>query len=90
LRQGEQLFQRACAQCHAVRGTSAQGSLGPDLTHVGSRPSLAAGVLPNNVGALGGWIAGSQRIKPGNAMPSFDQWPGEDLRAVAGYLESLK
>ena len=39
---------------------------------------------------VGGWIAGSQHIKPGNGMPSFDQWPGEDLRAVARYLESLK
>ena len=90
LRRGEQLFVQACAQCHAIRGTAARGTLGPDLTHVGSRPSLAAGILPNNVGALGGWIAGSQRIKPGNGMPSFDQWPGEDLRAVARYLESLK
>ena len=90
LRRGEQLFLQACAQCHAVRGTAARGTLGPDLTHVGSRPSLAAGILPNNVGALGGWIAGSQQIKPGNGMPSFDQWPGDDLRAVAHYLERLK
>ncbi|WP_082601435.1 c-type cytochrome [Achromobacter sp. Root83] len=90
LLQGERIFQRACAQCHAVRGTPAAGTLGPDLTHLGSRPTLAAGVLPNNVGALAGWIAGSQHIKPGNGMPSFDQWPGEDLRAVARYLESLK
>ncbi|MFD4838054.1 cytochrome c oxidase subunit II [Achromobacter sp. NPDC058515] len=90
LRQGEQLFQRACAQCHSVRGTPAKGTLGPDLTHLGSRPSLAAGVLPNNVGALAGWIAGGQHIKPGNGMPAFDQWPGEDLRAVARYMESLK
>lgn len=90
LRHGEQLFQQACAQCHAVRGTPATGTMGPDLTHLGGRPSLAAGVLPNNVGALAGWIAGGQHIKPGNAMPAFDQWPGEDLRAVARYLESLK
>ncbi|WP_417221049.1 cytochrome c oxidase subunit II [Achromobacter spanius] len=90
LRQGARLFQQACAQCHTVRGTSAAGTQGPDLTHVGSRLSLAAGVLPNNVGALAGWIAGSQHIKPGNPMPSFDQLPGEDLRAVAHYLESLK
>ncbi|AUA60028.1 cytochrome c oxidase subunit II [Achromobacter spanius] len=90
LRQGERVLQQACAQCHTVRGTSAAGTLGPDLTHVGSRLSLAGGVLPNNVGALAGWIAGSQHIKPGNPMPSFDQLPGEDLRAVAHYLESLK
>lgn len=90
LHQGERVFQQACAQCHTVRGTAARGTLGPDLTHVGSRLSLAAGVLPNNVGALAGWIADSQHIKPGNPMPSFNQLPGEDLRAVARYLESLK
>lgn len=90
LRRGEQVFLQACAQCHTVRGTDARGTLGPDLTHVGSRLSLAAGVLPNNVGALAGWIAGSQHIKPGNPMPSFNQLPGEDLRAVARYLERLK
>ncbi|MDX3983646.1 MAG: c-type cytochrome [Achromobacter sp.] len=90
LHQGERVFKQACAQCHTVRGTAARGTLGPDLTHVGSRLSLAAGVLPNNVGALAGWIADSQHIKPGNPMPSFNQLPGEDLRAVARYLESLK
>ncbi len=90
LKPAAELFNQACAQCHTVRGTEARGTLGPDLTHVGSRPSLAAGILPNNVGAMGGWIAGSQQIKPGNGMPSFDRWPGEDLRAVARYLEGLK
>ncbi|MBV7486859.1 cytochrome c oxidase subunit II [Bordetella sp. BOR01] len=90
LRQGRQLFTQACAQCHTVRGTQAAGTLGPDLTHVGSRLSLAAGVLPNNVGSLAGWIAGSQHIKPGNAMPSFNQLSGEQLRAVAHYMESLQ
>lgn len=90
LKPAAEQFMQACAQCHTVRGTAAQGTQGPDLTHVGSRPSLAAGILPNNLGAMGGWIAASQQIKPGNGMPSFDQWPGEDLRAVARYLESLK
>lgn len=90
LRLGKQHFMQFCAQCHAVRGTDAVGSLGPDLTHIGSRLSLAAGVLPNNVGTLAGWIAGSQHIKPGNQMPSFNQLSGEGLRAVAQYMESLK
>lgn len=90
LRLGNQHFMQFCAQCHAVRGTGASGSLGPDLTHIGSRLSLAAGVLPNNVGTLAGWIAGSQHIKPGNQMPSFNQLSGEGLRAVAQYMESLK
>ncbi len=87
---GKQHFMQACAQCHAIRGTEATGSLGPDLTHVGSRHSLAAGALPNNVGSLAGWIAGSQHIKPGNQMPSFNQFSGEGLRALAQYMESLK
>lgn len=90
LRRGEQLFRQACAQCHAVRGTPAMGTRGPDLTHVGSRASLAAGTLPNGAGALAGWIAGGQHIKPGNGMPAFDQLPGEDLRALASYLDHLK
>ncbi|MBO1113517.1 cytochrome c oxidase subunit II [Bordetella petrii] len=87
---GQRVFLQACAQCHTVRGTPAAGTLGPDLTHVGSRPSLAAGMLRNNVGSLAGWIAGSQHIKPGNGMPSFDQLSGEQLRAVAHYMESLQ
>jgi cytochrome c oxidase subunit 2 len=90
LQAGQQYFLQACAQCHTIRGTGAAGTLGPDLTHIGSRLSLAAGVLPNNVGTLAGWIAGSQHIKPGNQMPSFNQLSGEDLRAVAQYMESLK
>lgn len=90
LEQGAQRFQHACAACHTVRGTPAAGTSGPDLTHVASRSTLAAGVLTNNVGAMAGWIAASQHIKPGNRMPSFDQWSGEELRAVASYLDSLK
>lgn len=90
LRQGERVFQRDCAQCHTVRGTSASGTQGPDLTHVGGRPWLAAGALPNNMGGLAGWIAGGQRIKPGNLMPSFGHLSGDELRAVSAYLDGLK
>ncbi len=90
LQPGRQITMQLCAQCHTIRGTEAAGTIGPDLTHVGSRSSLAAGVLPNNVGTLAGWIAGSQHIKPGNQMPSFDELSAADLRAVARYMESLK
>jgi cytochrome c oxidase subunit 2 len=83
------LFNARCAACHTVRGTSATGTLGPDLTHVGGRVSLGAGILPNNRGALAGWIASSQHIKPGNLMPSFRELSGEELTALAAYLESL-
>lgn len=90
LRPGEQRFLDSCAVCHTVRGTSAKGAAGPDLTHLGSRSSLASGTLTNNVGAIAGWITESQHIKPGNLMPSFAHWSGEELRAVAAYLDSLQ
>lgn len=91
LRQGLDAFLReGCGACHTIRGTSANGTLGPDLTHVGSRRSLAAGTLDNHMGTLAGWIADSQRIKPGNLMPSMNVFVGQELRAVAAYLESLK
>jgi cytochrome c oxidase subunit 2 len=79
-----------CVDCHTIRGTPADAKRGPDLTHVGSRRSIAAGILPNNIGTLAGWIAGGQHIKPENRMPSFDIYSGEELRALAAYLESLK
>ena len=63
---------------------------GPDLTHVGSRLTLGAGLLPMNRGALAGWIASSQHLKPGNLMPSFRDLPGEELRALAAYMDGLK
>jgi cytochrome c oxidase subunit 2 len=89
--QGRRAFLReGCGACHTVRGTPAAGTLGPDLTHVGSRLSLGAGRLDNHVGTLAGWIADSQTLKPGNLMPAMNVFSGEDLRAVAAYLESLK
>lgn len=87
---GKRHFMQLCAQCHTVRGTTANGTIGPDLTHAGGRLSLAAGMLPNNAGALAGWIAGSQHIKPDNKMPSFNTLSGEELRAVVAYVESLE
>jgi cytochrome c oxidase subunit 2 len=91
LEHGQALFMKhGCGACHKVRGTPAVGTAGPDLTHVGSRPSIGAGTLPNNAGTLGGWIASSQHIKPGNHMPSFRTFSGVELRAVAAWLESLK
>ncbi|HET8726378.1 MAG TPA: cytochrome c oxidase subunit II [Alphaproteobacteria bacterium] len=91
LAKGREAFLEAgCGACHAVRGTPANGQLGPDLTHVGSRLSIAAGTLDNHVGTLAGWIADAQEIKPDNRMPSFDVFDGETLRAISAYLESLK
>lgn len=88
---GSELFLASgCAGCHTVRGTPANGTAGPDLTHVGARRSLGAGILPNNRGTLAGWIADSQTIKPGNRMPNYKQFSPDDLNALADYMESLK
>lgn len=87
---GRTLFAAHCAACHVVRGTSAAGRTGPDLTHIGSRLSLGAGILNNNAGTLAGWIVASEHIKPENRMPSFSAFTGAELTALAGYLENLK
>lgn len=87
---GSDLFLESCASCHTIRGTPADGVLGPDLTHVASRRTLAAALLPNNLGALQGWIADSQTLKPGNRMPAFNSLPAEDLHALGHYVESLR
>jgi cytochrome c oxidase subunit 2 len=90
LQRGRELFVRGgCGNCHAVAGTDSVGQLGPDLTHVGSRRSLGGAQFPNNVGTLAGWVANVQHIKPGARMPSYGSLSGEDLRALAHYLESL-
>jgi cytochrome c oxidase subunit 2 len=91
LARGHALFMESgCGTCHTIRGTPARGQLGPDLTHVGGRVSLGAGILPNNVGSIAGWIADTQHLKPDNLMPSFDIFAGSELRALAAYLESLQ
>ncbi len=89
---GRQAFgQAGCGDCHTVRGTQWHGRRGPDLTHVGGRLTIGAGILPNGRGALAGWIAASQDLKPGNHMPSFaDALEPAELRALAAWLESLK
>jgi cytochrome c oxidase subunit 2 len=88
--QEDEPFNKTCAGCHTVRGTAAAGVLGPDLTHVGGRRTIGAALLPMNRGALAGWIASSQHLKPGNLMPSFAMLPGDELSALAEYLEGLK
>ncbi|HET7601019.1 MAG TPA: cytochrome c oxidase subunit II [Gemmatimonadales bacterium] len=89
-RQGQQIFTAsACSLCHTVRGTDAHGAVGPDLTHVATRASLAAGALPNTRGYLAGWIANPQELKPGTAMPAVGLSP-QQLQAVVTYLESLR
>lgn len=91
LARGEQLFRSTgCAACHRIAGTPYNGAAGPDLTFVGARRSLGAGILPNNTGTLIGWIGNSQAIKPGNRMPPYPMLSGRDLQALAAYLEAQK
>jgi cytochrome c oxidase subunit II len=78
-----------CSLCHAVRGTSARATAGPDLTHVSSRLTLAAGTLPNTRGHLAGWIGNPQAIKPGSLMPRIPLRP-EELHALLAYLGTLR
>ena len=91
LQRGRELFAEVgCATCHRIAGTAAQGLSGPDLTHVGSRQSLGAGILPNTRATLIGWIGDSQSIKPNNRMPAYRSLGAEELNALAAYLESLR
>jgi cytochrome c oxidase subunit II len=87
---GQQVFvSRQCAACHAIRGTAANGKTGPDLTHVGGRKYIAAGLLETTRGSLAAWIADPQTLKPGNNMPMVPL-AAEELRSVSAYLASLK
>jgi cytochrome c oxidase subunit 2 len=79
----------SCALCHTIRGTSAGSRVGPDLTHVASRQTIAAGTLPNTRGHRAGWIADPQSIKPGTRMPA-NPLSGPDLQALLAYLETLR
>ena len=90
-RRGRNLFlQNGCGACHTVRGTSAAGVIGPDLTHLGSRYSLGAGILTNDLPAIEHWISYPDRIKPAVHMPAFRMLPREDRQALAAFLEGLK
>ena len=79
----------ACASCHTIAGTNASGQVAPDLSHVASRRSIAAGTLVMNHSNLAGWIANPQELKPGNNMPTVPM-SGRELNAIAAYLETLR
>lgn len=87
---GERVFlSGSCAMCHTISGTGAAGTIGPDLTHLASRRTIAAGTLPNNAGNLAGWIVDPQSIKPGVKMPPSQIDP-QSLRALLAYLGNLR
>jgi cytochrome c oxidase subunit 2 len=80
-----------CGGCHAIRGTPWQGREGPDLSGLGSRLTIGAGLFPMNRGTIAGWVADAQGLKPGSRMPSFaPAIAGPDLRALGMWLESLR
>jgi cytochrome c oxidase subunit 2 len=89
---GERAFlTNTCVNCHTIRGLpGALGTVGPDLTHVGSRATLGAGVIDNTPDNLRAWIRNAQAIKPGVLMPGFESMSDQDVAALADYLESLK
>jgi cytochrome c oxidase subunit 2 len=86
---GERFFANGCPACHTIKGTSARGVIGPDLTHVGSRLTLGAGIVSNEPDAFMRWIEKTNRLKPGVHMPSFTMLPPAELQALSRYLESL-
>jgi cytochrome c oxidase subunit 2 len=85
---GQGDFQAHCGNCHSVRGTEAQGTLGPNLSHLMTRSTIAAGSLPNDSATLAHWIADPQSLKPGNRMPALPL--SENQRAdIHAYLKTL-
>jgi cytochrome c oxidase subunit II len=89
-RHGREVFLRStCVTCHTIRGTDAGSHVGPELTHVGSRRTIAAGTLPNSLEHLRMWVANPPSIKPGTRMPPHGL-SADDFEAVIAYLRSLQ
>jgi len=88
---GAQVFvEQRCTACHTLRGLGPVASIGPDLTHVGSRLYLGAGTLPMSAASLREWIANPQHSKPGARMPSYERLDDEALSALAAFLAQLR
>jgi cytochrome c oxidase subunit 2 len=88
---GEQIFLSGpCSTCHTVRGTTAAGSVAPDLTHIGSRLMIASDVYPNNDAYLEAWITNAQSLKPDALIPDLPDFTGEQLTDLVAYLRQLK
>jgi cytochrome c oxidase subunit II len=87
---GDRVFtDNQCASCHTIRGTSARGDIGPDLTHLRTRTTLGGLTIPNRRDYLTRWVRDPQHFKPGNKMPAVDLSPSE-LRRLVDYLERLR
>ena len=89
-REGQKVFlSSTCAACHTIGGTDARGTIGPILTHVGGRRTIAANTLPNTAQNLARWIRDPQKIKPGTQMPATDM-PEAQLQSLVAYLRTLQ
>lgn len=86
---GLEVLEQHCGRCHSVRGTPARGTIGPDLTHLMSRQTIASGMLQNNPSSLSGWVENAQTLKPGALMPN-QHLSGPDLTVLRDYLETLR
>jgi cytochrome c oxidase subunit II len=80
---------QSCAGCHTIAGTTAHGTVGPDLTYLGSRRTIGAGTINNTPANLAAWIRDSQLIKPGNAMPP-SEISARQINQIVAYLESQR
>ena len=90
-RRGKSLFEAAgCGGCHAIDGTNARGTIGPNLSDLGSRQSIGAGLLPMSHDNLASFVAHAQWLKPGNKMPPFSIFSETQLTDLAAYLAALK
>jgi cytochrome c oxidase subunit II len=88
---GRSVFMTAsCALCHTVRGTPAQGKMGPDLTHLASRSRIVGGMFENNAESLEAWVVHAQSLKPGSSMPDSARLNAGELRELVAYLQQLK
>jgi cytochrome c oxidase subunit 2 len=88
---GARVFEASgCGACHAVRGTAADGVVGPDLTHVAGRLTIGAGMLPVQPDSFYRWVSRTAEVKPAVHMPAFGMLPDADLRALAAYLQGLR
>ncbi len=91
LEHGQRLVMTSgCGACHTIRGTPATGVIGPDLTHVGLRHSIAAATLPATAPAIARWLVHNQEIKPENKMPPYGIFSATELDAISAYLASLR
>ncbi|WP_298092356.1 cytochrome c oxidase subunit II [uncultured Sphingomonas sp.] len=88
---GARLFAAyGCGACHSIRGTDQAGTIGPDLTHFGSRPTLGAGIRQPTIANIAGFIRHPEATKPGVRMPAFPQMREDEAIAIASYLQGLQ